>query len=679
VLTETQASGAVLHHLYSESTGRLELSYLTINGIYDAFTSYAYDALERVTVMRRFGLLDGQAAGVAAEFIGGFSGAANSVTSQSVFYSYDAWGNITLMKRYNGLAESDLVAATRYGYDVQGRMVSIEHNIDNAGTPSQSAAYTYDPNGNRRFSSTPWQGGAYTTGPDNQIAYSPHAAEDVGATYVYDVAGNLIAMTYDDGGSAAFGWDTRNRLISYTRYNSNQEAFLTVSYAYDSMDRRIAKVVSTWNDPYRPATVVSEVYVWDGDDLLAVLAGSGGWQIDSTYPVNSDASTGGEVVQRYLMGPGQNMVVAEETIRRFFDEYTQEVIATVTSQWALADHLGSVQATVDNAEDMGVHAVGTLVTTDSFGTPYISAGQGYIRMRFTGYTWDNETGLYYANARYYNPRDGRFISKDPLGFDAGDTNVYRYVGNHPNWGRDPSGQAENSILGKLVTISVMAVNAGMLLYHSYKAGIEKDPIKKAGYQNAAALDFIGLIAPFIGGSRIGLQLAGTYALLPLVGSNVPALALTLVNLGVFAKTGPWSSRSNGAASVQKGQSGAQKSIDALQQRGGSKLGQEITIETKSGYRIRLDVYGKEADGTKTLIESKNGPNADISANQNAGIVDFLKNGGYFRGQNAANAKLPIDQLIRPDKAGFQVRIDWWNKYGQDFSVVLDPRPMNGWI
>jgi len=49
---------------------------------------------------------------------------------------------------------------------------------------------------------------------------------------------------------------------------------------------------------------------------------------------------------------------------------------------------------------------------------------------------------------------GRWQSKDPKSFDAGDTNLYRYVGNHPSYATDPSGLVENGpfrtgILGKV--------------------------------------------------------------------------------------------------------------------------------------------------------------------------------------------------------------------------------------
>lgn len=40
----------------------------------------------------------------------------------------------------------------------------------------------------------------------------------------------------------------------------------------------------------------------------------------------------------------------------------------------------------------------------------------------------------------YDPTIGRFLSEDPLGFEAGDMNLYRFVGNSPPNGTDPSGE-----------------------------------------------------------------------------------------------------------------------------------------------------------------------------------------------------------------------------------------------
>jgi RHS repeat-associated protein len=57
----------------------------------------------------------------------------------------------------------------------------------------------------------------------------------------------------------------------------------------------------------------------------------------------------------------------------------------------------------------------------------------------TGREFDKETGLYYYRARYYDPMEGRFISKDPIGFDGGDVNLYGYVQNNTINNTDPNG------------------------------------------------------------------------------------------------------------------------------------------------------------------------------------------------------------------------------------------------
>ena len=61
------------------------------------------------------------------------------------------------------------------------------------------------------------------------------------------------------------------------------------------------------------------------------------------------------------------------------------------------------------------------------------------RFKFTGREYCPELGLYYYRARWYDPAVGRFISQDPIGFSAGDPNLYRYVNNAPGDARDPEG------------------------------------------------------------------------------------------------------------------------------------------------------------------------------------------------------------------------------------------------
>jgi RHS repeat-associated protein len=61
------------------------------------------------------------------------------------------------------------------------------------------------------------------------------------------------------------------------------------------------------------------------------------------------------------------------------------------------------------------------------------------RYTFTSREKDYETGFYSNRARYYDPKTARWMSQDPLGFDAGDSNLYRYVNNTPTTNTDPTG------------------------------------------------------------------------------------------------------------------------------------------------------------------------------------------------------------------------------------------------
>ena len=58
---------------------------------------------------------------------------------------------------------------------------------------------------------------------------------------------------------------------------------------------------------------------------------------------------------------------------------------------------------------------------------------------YTGRMFDDATGLQNNLNRWYDPTVGRWISEDPIGFAAGDANIYRYVGNSPTNFVDPDG------------------------------------------------------------------------------------------------------------------------------------------------------------------------------------------------------------------------------------------------
>ena len=101
------------------------------------------------------------------------------------------------------------------------------------------------------------------------------------------------------------------------------------------------------------------------------------------------------------------------------------------------DHQGSVRALTDaDGAVVARHAHGAYADTE---TSVSSLGADDQPYRYTGREYEPATGLYHYRARAYDPTTGRFLQEDPIWFEAGDLNVYRYTWNNPgNW-TDPSG------------------------------------------------------------------------------------------------------------------------------------------------------------------------------------------------------------------------------------------------
>ena len=76
---------------------------------------------------------------------------------------------------------------------------------------------------------------------------------------------------------------------------------------------------------------------------------------------------------------------------------------------------------------------------DAFGNVLAGLNSDSGHYTFDSYDFDAATGYYDNDARIYDPASGRWLSQDPMGFDAGDSNLYRYVNNAPTSATDPSG------------------------------------------------------------------------------------------------------------------------------------------------------------------------------------------------------------------------------------------------
>ena len=195
-----------------------------------------------------------------------------------------------------------------------------------------------------------------------------------------------------------------------------------VTYTYDAFDRRLSQSVDPDGDG--PTAATTEHFIYDGDHIALVF------------------DEAGNQTHRYLHGPNVDQILAEET-------------ANADVHWALTDHQGSVRGVIDNSGN-----ILNRIVYDSFGQVTSETNPDFdFRFGYTGRERDEVTGLMYYRARYYDPAVGRFLSEDPLGFAAGDANLYRYVFNSPTNYTDPSGE----IAFAPVVIGVIVIGAAVNL------------------------------------------------------------------------------------------------------------------------------------------------------------------------------------------------------------------------
>ncbi|MDD4680223.1 MAG: putative toxin [Clostridia bacterium] len=94
---------------------------------------------------------------------------------------------------------------------------------------------------------------------------------------------------------------------------------------------------------------------------------------------------------------------------------------------------------------------------DEFGnTKEVGESQFKNDVKFTGAVHDTSTGLYYMNARFYNPNSGRFLSQDSYSGNPQDPwtqHLYAYCGNNPVNMIDPTGHFSQKIVNLIKPVT----------------------------------------------------------------------------------------------------------------------------------------------------------------------------------------------------------------------------------
>ncbi|GEM_PF-2594638 len=373
-----------------DALNRLTYRKYTESGTVQLSVTQVYDADSRLTEEWRYGT-------------------SYSLVARTSF-TYDAASRLTNLQHRDSSGNN--LANYTYTYDAQSRLTTevrngttVTYTYDNTDqlTADGTATFTYDANGNRN-------NGSYTTGTGNRMT------SDGTWTYTYDNEGNEIKKS--KGASAetwTYVYDEKNELVTVQHSATDGGAVdKQVDFKYDVFGNRIEK--SYDDDGAGPHSAIVTRFAYDAwKNTNQHLIGNENWDVWADLNGSSSLTT------RYIRGDVIDQVFARRDAG--------------TTYWELTDRLGSVRDVIDNSA-----VVKDTIAYDGFGNITSETGSSFRgRYAWTGREIDTEINLQYNRARYYDANTGRWINQDPLGFDAGDANLYRYVGNNPPNATDPSG------------------------------------------------------------------------------------------------------------------------------------------------------------------------------------------------------------------------------------------------
>ncbi|MCB0369917.1 MAG: RHS repeat-associated core domain-containing protein, partial [Bdellovibrionales bacterium] len=289
-----------------------------------------------------------------------------------------------------------------FEYDQQGRLVRVYHRNHLV------RVYQYDDNGNRVKK---WENGRLITADydsqDRLIRYG-------NKRYEYNNNGDLSAVIENDrfhekwheskkekhhnehgkfsrNNKTNYKYDVFGNLVSVEFANGRK-----IEYLIDAQNRRVGKKVNG---------KLEVGYVYNGKTQIVA-------ELDSQ----------GNIVKQFIYGSKMN---------------TPDYMIYKNKEYAIiSDQVGTPEYLVD-ANTGGYREV---YYYDEFGNTQREDHRiSLLPFGFAGGLYDKDTGLVRFGARDYNPTIGRWTTKDPIGFNGGDTNLFGYVQNDPvNW-IDPMG------------------------------------------------------------------------------------------------------------------------------------------------------------------------------------------------------------------------------------------------
>ena len=465
-------TGSTVSYAYDANSNLGQLT----DGISGRVNRYSYDFLDRLMRYEESG--DGY-----SNIVQWGYDDENNLSSQTQTLNGTTYTSTYAYDKDNRLTKATEGAiSANYTYDSFSRMTGLTSK--NGSTSVVSTAVTYvDPSSSATSTQVKtWNNGkvAYTYTYDNKGNITSITGGGLEFEYRYDKYGRLISAedypggyvwtyTYDDGGNI-----TQRGLTDY--YNNKNPNSILATYTYDNTDwpdllTAFNGKSITYDAIGNPLSDGTWTYAWQHGRQLASMSKSGS---SITYGYNAN----GKRISKTVNGTTYNYSYLGDQLtemtwgsNKLHFTYDSTGPASVTYNGNRYFYLKNAQGDVTGL----VNASGTQVvsyTYDPWGAPMSTDGTmastlgAANPLRYRGYVYDTETGLYYLTSQYYNPVWGRFINADTadvLGASPDkanwDKNLFAYCDNDPVSRKDDGGDLWDFVIGAAVGVATTFISS----------------------------------------------------------------------------------------------------------------------------------------------------------------------------------------------------------------------------
>ena len=367
----------------------------------------------------------------------------------------------------------------KYTYDVSGRRQAVERTL---GGHTYGKRYVY------------YKAGDCATERVSTVYETKDGITSGKTTYTYDAKGNIVSVNKNGKQIEVYEYDRLDRLVREKKLDKNEEREYTYDdkgnllrktadgevkeYRYEAGSDRMARYGSEsclYDGIGNPTTYRGKTAVWSkGRQLQSITAGAETVTFSYDGRGQRTGKTAGSVTRTYVYDNGtllREISGTEKTDYLYGSEGITGFIVNGTKYLYGKNIFGDIEEIYDAAGNV----VGRYSYT-AYGEVTVETDVDGIAtrnpIRYRGYYYDTETGLYYLKNRYYDPEVGRFITIDDISYLDPETinglNLYAYCGNNPVMRTDPNGTSWWSDLWN--TIAAIAIVVGIVALVAVTAG-----------------------------------------------------------------------------------------------------------------------------------------------------------------------------------------------------------------